>query len=255
MAKTAVYSPVIPTAEPFLFLGDDVGILLVHGFTGTPKEMRTMGEFFAGKGKTVLGVRLPGHATQPEDISGKRWQDWVQAVEDGYHMLRCAGRQVFVMGLSMGGILTLVTAARLPVKGAVAMSTPYILSEDPRLNYAEYLAPVMPEVPKGPPDWHDQAMAQVHVEYPKFPTRGLAEVRDLLKVMRAGLPEIRVPVLLVHSQNDGSVPPSNAQRIYAELGTQDKSLLMVEDSGHIVTRDQEREKVFEAALAFVNRLV
>src|SRR4030042_6331366 len=111
MAKTTTCSHVIETAEPFLSLGDETGILLVHGFTGTPKEMRSMGEFFADQGKTVLGIRLPGHATQPEDMRGKRWQDWVQAVEDGYHLLRCAGRQVFVMGLSMGGILTLGTAA------------------------------------------------------------------------------------------------------------------------------------------------
>lgn len=254
MSKLAAYTPVIPTAEPFLYLGDETGILLVHGFTGSPKEMRTMGEFFADQGKTVLGIRLPGHATRPEDMRGRHWVDWLQAVEDGYHLLRCAGRQVFVMGLSMGGILTLVTAARLPVKGAVAMSTPYILSEDPRLNYAEYLAPAMPEVAKGPPDWHDHAMEKVHVEYPMFPTRGLAEVRDLLKVMRAGLPKITVPVLLVHSRMDGSLSPGNVQRIYDELGTQDKSMLLVEHSGHIVTRDQDREKVFEAALAFVNRL-
>jgi carboxylesterase len=250
----AIYTHVIETAEPFLFLGDEVGILLIHGFTGSPKEMRTMGEFFADKGKTVLGIRLPGHATRPEDMRGKHWVDWLGAVEDGYHMLRCAGRQVFVMGLSMGGILTLTAAARLAVKGAVAMSTPYFLSEDPRLNYAEYLAPAMPEVAKGPPDWHDHTMEKEHVEYPMFPTRSLAEVRDLLVVMRASLPKITVPVLLVHSHNDGSVPPANAQRIYDELGAQDKSMLMVENSGHIVTRDQDREKVFEAALAFVNRL-
>ena len=254
MAKTTTCSHVIQTAEPFLFLGDETGILLVHGFTGTPKEMRTMGEYLAAQGKTVLGIRLPGHATQPADMSAKRWEDWVQAVEDGYHLLHSAGRQVFIMGLSMGGILTLVSAARLPVKGAVAMSTPYILSEDPRLNYAEYLAPAMPAVSKGPADWHDQAMAQEHVEYPKFPTRGLAQVRDLLVVMRESLPKITVPVLLVHSRNDGSVPLENMQRIYDELGTKDKSKLLVEQSGHIVTRDQEREQVFEASLAFVKRL-
>src|SRR4030065_1391532 len=98
MAKIASYTPVIPTAEPFLFLGDEIGILLVHGFTGTPKEMRTMGEFFADQGKTVLGIRLPGHATQPEDMRGKRWQDWVQAGEDGYDLLRCDRGPVVLMG-------------------------------------------------------------------------------------------------------------------------------------------------------------
>ena len=254
MSKATDCAHVIPTAEPFLFLGDDVGILLVHGFTGAPKEMRSMGEYLAAQGKTVLGVRLPGHATQPADMPRQRWTDWLGAVEDGYHLLHSAGKQVFIMGLSMGGVLTLVSAARLPVKGAVAMSTPYVLTEDPRLKVVEYLAPLMQSMPKGPSDWHDKAMEDVHVSYPEYPTRSLAEVRDLLQVMRQSLPQVRAPVLLVHSRTDGGVPPENMQRIYDELGTSDKSMLWLEHSGHVITRDQERQKVFEAALAFVNRL-
>ena len=254
MAKFATYAPVIPTAEPFLFLGDDTGILLVHGFTGTPKEMLTMGEYLAAHGKTVLGLRLPGHATRPEDMLHKSWVDWLQAVEDGYHLLRSAGRQVFIMGLSMGGILTLTAAARLPVKGVVAMSTPYLITDDPRLPYVQYLAPFMPSLPKGESDWHDHDMEKAHVDYPDYPTRSFVQLRDLGTVMRAALPKITVPVLLVHSRNDGGVLPKNMEQIYAELGSQDKSMLWVEQSGHVVTRDLEREKVFEAALAFVKRL-
>jgi carboxylesterase len=254
MAKPFVYSPVIKTAEPFLFIGDETGILLVHGFTGSPKEMRTMGEYLAAHGKTVLGIRLPGHATQPGDMLRKHWADWLQAVEDGYHLLHSAGKQVFLMGLSMGGVLALSAAARLPVKGVVAMSTLYAI-DDPRLPYARQLARVMPTLAKGPSDWHDQAMAAEHVDYPSYPTRSIAELRDLLAVMRESLPRVTAPVLLVHSRADGGVPPENMQRIYDALGSTDKSMLWLEHSGHVITRDQEREKVFEAALAFVNRLV
>ncbi len=70
------YPRLIPTAEPFVFPGGPVGCLLVHGFTGTPKEMRWLGEYLAGQGHTVLGVRLAGHATQPEDMIRARWWDW-----------------------------------------------------------------------------------------------------------------------------------------------------------------------------------
>lgn len=248
------YASVIPTAEPFLFLGDSIGILLVHGFTGTPKEMRTMGEFFASQGHTVLGIRLPGHATHPEDMVRMRWRDWLQAVEDGYHMLHCSGRKVFIMGLSMGGILTLTAAARLPVQGVVAMSTPYYLSDDPRLPYIHYLAPFISKVPKGPNDWHDQGMMTEHVEYPDFPTRGIIQLCELLEVMRQSLSKITVPVLLMHSRQDGSLSPENMPRIYEALGTTDKSMFWLEESGHVVTRDLKREKVFNAALEFVRRL-
>ena len=249
------YHPVIPTAEPFLFLGDPIGILLVHGFTGAPKEMRTMGEYFAAQGHTVLGIRLPGHATHPQDLPRLRWTDWLQAVEDGYHLLHSAGRQVFIMGLSMGGLLTLTAAARLPIAGAVAMSTPYRLPADPRLPYAKYLAWLMPSAPKGPNDWQDAAMAQDHVEYPQYPTRGIAELRDLAAEMRQSLPQVRCPVLLAQSRADGSVSPENMQQIYDALGTSDKTMLWLEKSGHVVTRDLERQAVFEAAEAFVHRVL
>ena len=248
------YHPVIPTAEPFLFLGDQIGILLVHGFTGAPKEMRTMGEYLAAQGHTVLGIRLPGHATQAEDLPRMRWPDWLQAVEDGYHLLHSAGRQVFIMGLSMGGLLTLTAAARLPIAGAVAMSVPYCLPADPRLPCIQHLAWLMPAVPKAAGDWQDLAMAQEHVEYPAFPTRGIAELRDLVAEMRRSLPLIRCPVLLVHSRADGSVSPENMPRIYAELGSSDKAMLWLEKSGHVVTRDLERQRVFEAADSFIRRI-
>ena len=254
MKTITAYQPVMSTAEPFLFMGDEIGILLVHGFTGTPKEMRTMGEFFAAQGHTVLGIRLPGHATRPEDMVRMRRGDWLQAVEDGYHLLHSAGRKVFIMGLSMGGILTLTASSRLPVQGAVAMSTPYSLPDDPRLPYLKYLAPFVPTVAKGPSDWHDQAMKLEQAEYPYNPTRAIVELCDLLEVMRQSLSKITVPVLLVHSRQDASITPENMQRIYAALGSTDKSMFWLEQSGHVITRDQERQRVFEAALAFVRRL-
>lgn len=247
------YHSVIPSAEPFLFLGDKAGILLVHGFTGSPKEMLTMGEFFAHRGYLVLGIRLPGHATHPADLPRTRWTDWLHAVEDGYHLLSSTGLPVFIMGLSMGGVLTLTAAARLPLAGAVAMSTPFYLSKDPRLAYAEYLAWIKPAMPKGPSDWKDLAMLQGHVEYPAYPTRSIAEVRDLVQEMRASLSKITCPVLLVHSRADGSVPPENMELIFSQLATKEKSMLWLNQSGHVVTRDVEREQVFEAALNFIQQ--
>jgi carboxylesterase len=254
MNGNALYAPTIATAEPFLFMGDELGILLVHGFTGSPKEMRTMGEFLAAQGHTVLGIRLPGHATQPADMLRKSWVDWLHTVEDGYDLLKSAGRKVFVMGLSMGGILTLIAASHQEVAGAVAMSTPYSLPDDPRLPYIRFFAPFVRNISKGPSDWQDLSMAQEHVDYPAYPMRAVIELGDLLDAMRQALPKITAPVLLVHSRTDGGVPPENMQRIYDQLGSQDKSMLWLEKSGHVVTRDQERQRVFEATEAFVKRI-
>ena len=79
---------IIPGAEPFFFPGGSTGCLLVHGFTGTPKEMRAMGEYLHQRGFSVLGVRLTGHATRPEDLQRARWQDWLLSVEDGWQLLK-----------------------------------------------------------------------------------------------------------------------------------------------------------------------
>ncbi|HEX7976300.1 MAG TPA: alpha/beta fold hydrolase [Anaerolineales bacterium] len=258
---------IIPSAEPFFFPGSPgrtgAGCLLIHGFTGSPKEMRPLGESLAARGHAVLGIRLAGHATQPEDMLRVRWQDWLGNVEDGWNLLRGAlGRQdtpapIFVMGLSMGGILSLLFAAYYPVAGVVAMSTPYALKPDPRLPYVEYLGHLQRTVAKGPPDWRDLKAGADHIDYPRYPTRAIAQLRDLAAEMRLSLPLVRVPVLLIHSCEDtggGSFDPESMQKIYASLGVADKRMLWVEDSGHVITRDQQREQVFGAAAAFVQRI-
>jgi len=136
----------------------------------------------------------------------------------------------------------------------VPMSAPYRLPPDPRLPYVQYLSWLISSVPKGPPDWQDPLVAKDHVEYPTYPTRSLAELRDLLVEMRASLAQIRCPVLLIHSRRDGAVTPDNADLIFQELGTTDKTMLWLEKSGHVVTRDLEHQRVFEAAEEFVRRI-
>jgi len=88
---------IIPTAEPFFFPGGPTGCLLVHGFTGTPKEMRWLGEYLASRGYSVLGVRLFAHATYPEDMIRARWYDWLASVEDGWHYLSGLTQQIFIL--------------------------------------------------------------------------------------------------------------------------------------------------------------
>jgi len=247
----------IPTAEPFFFPGGKTGCLLVHGFTGTPKEMRWMGEYLAKEGHTVLGVRLTGHATRPEDMIRSRWWDWLASVEDGWNLLKGATDQIYIMGLSMGGILSLLFASRFPVKGLVAMSTPYKLPDDWRLPYLRLISRFMPYMPKDsdddPPDWHNLEALKDHISYPQNPVRCIAELNDLLAEMRAGLPNINAPALLMHSRDDHYVLPANMTAIFNALGTQNKEMLWIENSGHVITREPQRERVFKAAADFIRK--
>jgi carboxylesterase len=245
---------IIPTAEPFFFPGNRIGCLLIHGYTGAPKEMRWMGEYLGNLGYTVLGVRLAGHATQPEDMSRMRWQDWVTSVEDGYYMLKGWVDQVFVVGLSMGGILSLLFASQHPVSGVVAMSTPYALPDDPRLPFIRIISVFIPNVKQGPSDWQNPEAAKDHVCYPYFPTRAVIQLRDLLSEMRSALPMVRVPVLLIHSKQDTGVVPHNAEQILAALGSQDKQLFWVENSGHVIPREPDRYLAFKTTNEFIKRV-
>ncbi len=252
-------SQIIPTAEPFFLLGDrsQPACLLVHGFTGTPKEMRWMGEFLHEQGFTCLGVRLTGHATDPEDMIRSHWTDWTASVEDGYSLLRGFTDNIFILGLSMGGILSLLMSTRLKTKGIVAMSTPYKLPDDPRLRHIEWISKIVAYMPKnsGDASWFDKEAWKGHISYPENPVRSIGELNKLLGEMRAALPMIDVPVLLIHSRDDKYVASENMEMIYNDLvGASDKTKLYITGSGHVVTRDAARRQVFESALEFLRRV-
>jgi carboxylesterase len=246
---------ILPTAEPFFFPGDRIGCLLVHGFTGTPKEMRWMGEYLGNLGYTVLGIRLAGHATQPEDMLRVKWQDWVSSVEDGYCYLNSIVDHVFVIGLSMGGILSLRFVAHHLVSGAVVMSTPYSLPKDPRLPFIKVLSHLIPWMKQGPADFHNPEAEKDHVCYPYYPSSAIIQLRDLLSDMQASLPQVTVPVLLIHSRLDKSVVPANAEKIYSALGSQQKELIWVDNSGHVIPREPDRLIAFKATDEFIKRVI
>ena len=219
-----------------------------------------MGEYLAEQGYSVLGVRLAGHATRPEDLIRARWIDWVASVEDGYNLLRDATQHIYLFGLSMGGTLSLLMSARLDVRGVVAMSTPYRLP----VNYPYWALLLLSKIMRYQPKtknpqpgegWFDQTAWQEHISYPENPVRAVAELQRLLTGMRSALPQVRVPVLLVHSKDDQYVAPENAEHIYAGLvNARDKTKLYLTGSGHVVTRDAKREQVFSAAHEFIRRL-
>ncbi|MBI5934106.1 MAG: alpha/beta fold hydrolase [Chloroflexi bacterium] len=258
----------IPTAEPFFLPGDasKPACLLVHGFTGTPKEMRWMGDYLHAQGHTCLGVRLAGHATRPKDMIRSQWTDWTASVEDGYNILRGAlslskrgvTDNIFLVGLSMGGVLSLLMSTRVNVKGVVAMSTPFTLPA----NYPAWgirlfsFFQTYRKKSKGAPGegWFDKDAFQGHVSYPLNPIRSAAELQTMFGRMRLVLPKIQVPVLLIHSKDDPYVPPDSMPNIYERLNPSLREMLWVTGSGHVVTRDAARQQVFEAAAAFIQKV-
>jgi carboxylesterase len=252
---------IISTAEPFLLLGKTAqpACLLIHGFTSSPKEMRGLGEFLNQYGYTCLGIRLTGHATDPQDMIRSNYTDWTASVEDGYNLLRCLSDRIILVGVSMGGVLTLLMSTRLDVTGAVALSTPYKLPDDPRLRHIDLIAKTVPFMPKGssaPGDgWFDKEAWKDHISYPQNPVRSIGQLNRLLAEMRSALPQLRVPVLLIHSRDDDYVLPQNMELIFSDLvNISDKTKLYVTGSGHVITRDAARQQVFQYVLDFIQRI-
>ena len=218
-----------------------------------------MAEYLNRQGYTGLGVSLAGHATHPEDMIRSRYTDWIASVESGYHLLRGITDTIFLAGLSMGGVLALLTSASLNVRGVIAMSTPSRLPKDYPVWFLRAASKVMKYNPKrrGEPGsgWFDKTAYQAQVSYPQNPVRSVAELKELILAMNAALPEVTVPVLLMHSKDDTYVLPENMDRIYSGLvNAHDKTKLYITGSGHVLTRDAAREQVFKSALEFIQRI-
>jgi carboxylesterase len=163
------------------------------------------------------------------------------------------------MGLSMGGILSLLMSTRLDVMGVVAMSTPYKLPDDPRLRHVDWISKIVPFMPKssGEPGsgWFDKEAWKDHISYPQNPVRSIGQLNKLLGEMRAALPYVRVPTLLIHSRDDSYILADSMELIYADLvNASDKTKVYVTGSGHVIVRDVVRPQVFQSVLEFIQRI-
>lgn len=242
---------IIPGGEPFFYPGNRVGCLLLHGLTGTPYEVRELGQRLHAAGYTAVGIRLPGHATRYTDLDSVPWTAWVDAVDVALGLLADRSDQVFVMGLSLGAVLALYAASRFPVAGVVAMGTMWEL---PRwqvatvrltLSFRPY------EFKRRGSSILDPNARAKHPTYDHMVMRAVLQFDQLGAAMRAALPEVTAPVLLVHSRHDPVAPPSGVERILATLGSQDKQAAWVDNSAHIITEDYDKEEVFRVVLDWV----
>jgi len=160
---------------------------------------------------------------------------------------------VVVGGLSLGGTLALLFGTQFPVADVISFSG-LVRVPNPWAGRLRPFAPlvsfILPRFPKGTPDWRDPEAAVGHLEYPSYPTRPLAQLLDLTSLARSRLPDLRSPLLVIHSHLDGTVPPSEASEILRLAGSTLKRILWLENSGHVVTCDADRQVVLEACDAF-----
>ena len=237
-------------AEPFLLPGGSRGVLLIHGFTGSPAEMKLLGQYLSASGYTVLAPRLCGHGSRVHDMAPTTWPYWYAAVEDGYHLLQGLCDDIAVVGLSMGGLLALKLAVEQPVRKVAALSAPIYLY-DRRLpllplyrlfrNYAPHKRKAFPDIEPC-----------YSVGYDRTPLASLSSLLTFIDHVRKLLPLLDVPAFIAQSKVEHTVRPESAEYIYQHVGSKDKELFWLEKSGHIITLDAERQTLFAAISRFLS---
>ena len=240
--------------EPFYFPGNRVGCLLIHGFSGSPSEMRFMGERLAEYGWTVLGILLSGHGTTPEQMAKTSWKDWAMDAEEGVRKLRESCNIVIGIGLSMGGLLALHLATLGLIDGIVAMNAPMVLT-DRRSRYVRLIRPFKTFVGKLKPPRVALAQ-QLELErfvYYRIPVDAIISLNSAIRSVRRSLYTIQCPTLLMQSTKDYTVNPISVQIIRSKIQKTKPDVLYWEKSGHILTLGPERQEVVLKAHEFLTQ--
>jgi len=245
--------PLLPDAEPFTFQGGEVGVLLLHGFTGSPQGLRLWGEALHRGGLTVHCPLLPGHGTHWRDLAVTSSSDWEEASLAGLALLTERCERVVVCALSFGGALALHLAARRPgeIRGVVAVN-PWLYLNDRRLVLLPLLKHVLPTTPGIGSDIADSPLEEL--AYERVPLKALAAARALQALVKAELGQVTQPLLLYVSRQDHVVPPGNTTFIAERAGSADVEVVWLERSYHVATLDCERDRIFDGSLAFVRRV-
>jgi len=247
----------LPVAAPpqglaFRDNGVRLGCLLVHGLTSTPQSMRALGSAFVQRGIDVEGILLPGHGTRPENLRGVGWTGWYAAVAEGVRSLRARCDRVFVLGQSLGGSLALHAAAHEHVDGVITLAAIAYL-RDWRLWFLPLLVPVV-RWRRRPVNDIARPGAVDAGSYDRMPLGAVQQLLDLARQVRAELPRVRVPALVVQSRADHVVPAGNAQYIYEHLGSTTKELVRLNHSYHVISLDNDFDLVVDRCVRFMRKI-
>ncbi|MGE5629754.1 MAG: alpha/beta hydrolase [Caulobacteraceae bacterium] len=233
-------------AKDFYYKGSNTGILLIHSFTGTPSEVRYLGEYLRDKGYTVRGILLKGHGTTPEDMRRCSYRDWINSTVEGYKSLKQECDEVFAVGLSMGGLLSLYLARNYDIRGTAILSAPVKVRGRSALwavTMKYFKRYVLKE-----PGKNELGI----ISYDKTPVKSIENLFKLISYIKANLRKIDKPILIMQSYNDKTVNPVSANIIYNSIGSRDKSIVYLHKSGHMITCDCEKEQVFKEVYNFIN---
>ncbi len=238
--------------KPFHFEGSQSkAILLIHGFTGSTHQLKSIGEYITEKqGWTTHGIRLPGHGTNPGDLANKSWNDWVNESIKALEELKKNNETVVVLGFSLGGAIALYLAAeRKKHVSAVIGLCPAIRL----LGYWKYFVPIIKKFSK----YHEKSQLDPEDPwkgYQLIPWSSVHETLQFQKIVRSKLPEIQAPLLVIQARHDRRVPMGVGEEIKNKINSPLIDHIWAENSGHIVMFSPDEKFVKQKIIEFLNKI-
>ena len=242
---------IIEGAEPFLLRGNKKGVLLIHGFTGSPAELLPLGEFLNNAGFTVLAVRLAGHGTSERDLMHTTCDDWFNSVLDGYALLKNICDEIFVAGHSMGTLLSLKLATIKNFEKLVTISPPFFIDDDLHLEQLPPRSECENKFVVKPRRKLKNVSPAVNKTYRKFPLISVHELVALIDEVKNILPKVQAPLLVLHAEDDHTAKFESAAFLLKSVSSTEKAFVKISKGGHLIPLTDGREFVFEKILEFL----
>lgn len=243
-------------AAPIYYKGNSTGILLIHGFTGTPFIFRGIAKKLADLDYTVSAPLLAGHGTTPDDLEKTSWKDWYCSIEQAYDELHKQCKEVIVVGASFGGNLCCYLATKRPVKALILIGVP-------RWIYKHLLATVSATVmswlairyfnkPLGKRMNEDVLLGGPNYSYLKIPIKNVCQFFYVVDQLTDGIvAQVTVPTLIIQSNNDGLVKPKSGQYLFEKLKSKNKELIWIDEPHHELHNGKNRDRIYKYITDFM----
>lgn len=247
-------------------------ILLFHGMTGSPFELKKYAKHLHSNGFDVYGYCLPGHGDHPQSIKTVSWQDWINFSNEKYENLRGQYDEFFLGGLCLGAVIALNLAQNYKdVTGIIGLSTTLFLDGwtipwyyDLMIGLAlhtilRYYYTFPEREPYGIKNEVVRRkianlMTRNTVAMDNYPMSCVYELLKLSKHTRKNMKKVTVPILLIHSTEDDLTSIKSAEFVYNNVSSARKEFIRLQESYHLVIYDNEKELVFNKSVEFLNSL-
>jgi carboxylesterase len=247
-------SQILPGAEAFFLKAGSTGCILTHGFTCNPEEMRSLADYLCALGYSVYAVRLSGHGTHPKDLADVTWQDWLADIKKAYKEVKKKCDKVFLIGQSLGGMLSLTAGGVLDVDGIVSLSAPYTQYTNKDLLSHVFLDWTRPMIHKVGVKEHAELGIRREKDYPAYaayPQQIFRQIYALSIALEEALPFVKAPTLLMQSKRDDTIPAGSLKKYQRRLKKSQVETVLLENLSHGITMDADREEAFKIIAAFL----